>query len=165
MLFLLAGYLTCPDKHLSVALCTCRTLTLFLTLFLNPLSHLPEQVVPSCAEDSLPNPHSAMHSFLCCTSVTHLPAPLTHARHPPLQTGLVSHTVFLSGNCNLSGSSQQPLLLSTPLSFLLCSLFTPLSEVPKVTPQLQFSGVTIRHIYGLLCVQTCPQTPVQLLLC
>lgn len=56
------------------------------------------------------------------------------------------------------------LLLLTPLSFLLCSLFTLLSEIPKVTPQLQFSGAPVT-VLSFPCVQACPQTPAQLLLC
>lgn len=70
-------------------------------------------MAPSCAENSLSNPQPAIHSFLCCTSVTHLPGRVTHALHSPLQTGLSFSTqVFLSGNSSavVNSSLISPLL-------------------------------------------------------
>lgn len=147
-LFLLAEYLTCPALiSTSVTPCTCCSPALLSNSICNSVSkayltYLKRWLHPVLR--TVCQIHNLLSAHFCAAHLLHI---CLHWRHMlcTLLCKQVSFStqVFLSGNTSTVVNSS---LIS------LCSLFSLLSEVLKVTPQLQFSEVpvTVRHIYGLL---------------
>lgn len=112
-------------------------------------------------------PPAQYHLRFCCRHLLSTrPAACTGGSSTalfPLQTGLTSHAgfplYFLSDSAGVTSANFS-------LSFLPCFLLTLLSQIPEAPPQLQFARAPVKLdtlVASSLCLQTCSQTPPQLL--
>lgn len=159
MLFLLAENLTCPHKHLSVAPCTCCSPALFSNSILNfvsksCLTYLKRWFHPVLR--TVCQIHNLLSTHFCAAHLLHI---CLHRRHmlgtpPPANRPCFSTQVFLSDNTSAVDNS---------------SLISPLLPFhPTLRGSQRYSSAAVLcgpFVVSSSCVQTCSQTPVQLLFC